>query len=261
MKIGITERGDAGIDLSWQQKLKDIDGAVLITKNITDKFIDAVLAADKPIILHFTCTGFGGTILEPNVPTYQQQLNQLKKLIDMGFPADHCVLRIDPLLPCEEGMTKFWEVMKYFSTLLTGVDRIRISVLDEYKHVKERFKEHGLPCLYDGFQASDEQLKLVIKTLASFNANRSIFQRYEICAENRLWELTGEICGMNDNPFLFEVAGCISQKDLNIMGLPCEGTGINPQNRKGCHCLSCKTELLTRKQQCPHGCLYCYWKS
>lgn len=261
MKIGITERGDAGIDLSWQQKLKEMDGAVLITKNITDKFIDAVLDADKPLIVHCTCTGFGKTILEPNVPYYQQQLNQLKKLIDMGFPADHCVLRVDPLLPCKEGMEKFWKVMDYFHSLNTGVERIRISILDEYKHVKERFKEHGLPCLYNGFQASDEQLKLVIEILALFKAHAFLPQRYEICAENRLWELILEVYSNNHNPFLFEVAGCISQKDLNIMGLPCKGTGINPQNRYGCHCLSCKTELLERKQQCPHKCLYCYWKS
>ena len=45
MKIGITERGDAGIDLSWESKLKydAIDGAVLITKNITDRFREVVM--------------------------------------------------------------------------------------------------------------------------------------------------------------------------------------------------------------------------
>ena len=37
MKIGFTEQGDAGIDLSWTCKLEndEVDGAVLITKNIT----------------------------------------------------------------------------------------------------------------------------------------------------------------------------------------------------------------------------------
>lgn len=40
MKIGITERGDAGIDFSWFDKLMEpgrtgFDGAVLITKKLS----------------------------------------------------------------------------------------------------------------------------------------------------------------------------------------------------------------------------------
>ena len=40
-RIGITEAGDAGLDLSWVDKLNDVDGAVVITKQITDSFINA----------------------------------------------------------------------------------------------------------------------------------------------------------------------------------------------------------------------------
>ena len=32
-KIGITEAGDAGIDRSWANRLDEVDGAILITKN------------------------------------------------------------------------------------------------------------------------------------------------------------------------------------------------------------------------------------
>lgn len=34
-KIGITEAGDAGVDLSWVDKMGSVDGAVLITKCIS----------------------------------------------------------------------------------------------------------------------------------------------------------------------------------------------------------------------------------
>ena len=101
-KIGITERGDAGIDLSWTQKLGHVEGAVLITKNITNEFISNVLHLNNighKLIVHCTCTGFGGTELEPNVPDYKIQLNRLKLLIDSGFPISQCVLRIDPIIP------------------------------------------------------------------------------------------------------------------------------------------------------------------
>lgn len=38
-KIGITEAGDAGLDLSWANKLDTVDGAIVITKCITPVFM------------------------------------------------------------------------------------------------------------------------------------------------------------------------------------------------------------------------------
>ena len=109
MKIGITERGDASIDYQWKGKLPSVDGAILITKNLTDQFIDTVIKCyengDK-LIVHATCTGWGETDFEPNVPDYKTQLHQLKKLINKGFPADYCVLRIDPIFPTLFGLKR-----------------------------------------------------------------------------------------------------------------------------------------------------------
>ena len=48
MKVEITERGDAGIDLSWKSKLNNVDGAVLITKNITNEFKNTVMSSKIP---------------------------------------------------------------------------------------------------------------------------------------------------------------------------------------------------------------------
>ena len=42
-KIGITEAGDAGLDLSWEPYVDNLDGVVLVTKNITPSFHDAAL--------------------------------------------------------------------------------------------------------------------------------------------------------------------------------------------------------------------------
>ena len=59
MKIGITEYGDAGVDFRWENKLKEIDGVILITKNLNDTFIKKVLnhMSEIPIVVHCTCTG------------------------------------------------------------------------------------------------------------------------------------------------------------------------------------------------------------
>lgn len=53
LHIGITERGDAGLDLSWTHRLSAMDGAILITKNLNDRFRQALsdAAQTKPVIL------------------------------------------------------------------------------------------------------------------------------------------------------------------------------------------------------------------
>lgn len=249
MKIGITERGDAGIDLSWVSKADTVDGMILITKNLTESFCQKVLDLYNrgyKIIIHCTCTGYGHTELEPNVPDYRTQLKSLKNMIDRGFPAENCVLRIDPIFPSGKGMECVCKVLDYFIQLNTGVKRIRISLVDEYRHVKERYKQHGWNPLYgDNFGPSHEQKQLAANILNSYS-----FQ-YELCAEDDFLKM------LNNG----QIIGCVSAKDLHIMGIPAKSTGINPQNRKGCHCLDCKTELLTERKQCPHQCVYCFWKS
>lgn len=249
MKIGITERGDAGINLLWASKANRVDGMILITKNITEMFTTTILNLYNKgykIIVHCTCTGYGSTELEPNVPDYRTQLNALKNLIDRGFPADHCVLRVDPIFPSGKGINRVREVLNYFISLNTGVTRIRISLVDEYKHVKERYRQRGWNPLYgDSFYPSYEQKQLVANLL-----NQYSFQ-YELCAEDDFLKM------LNNG----QIIGCVSAKDLHIMGIPNEAMTTNPQNRKGCHCLSCKTELLTDRIPCPHHCVYCFWRN
>ena len=129
MKIGITERGDASIDYSWVDKLNNVDGAIIITKNLNEKLQTKILEASKPIIVHCTCTGWGGSYLEPNVPNYKEQLNNLKSLIDKGFLKSHCVLRIDPIIPTTEGIERVKNVLEYAKDLyLFDTIRIRISI-------------------------------------------------------------------------------------------------------------------------------------
>lgn len=50
IKIGVTERGDAGIDFSWVQKLYPAN--VIIFKNLNDKLIDNLVRNKDKIIFH-----------------------------------------------------------------------------------------------------------------------------------------------------------------------------------------------------------------
>lgn len=250
MKIGITERGDAATDLSWYDKLQNgkYDGAVIITKNLNEVVREKILDLYnnknfKSIIVHATCTGWGGTEIEPNVPKYKTQIKSLKSLIDDGFPIKNCVLRIDPIFPTEKGVNRVLDVIKCADGYNIAKNiRIRVSIFDEYKHVKERFKAIGRKPLYgDSMFASKKQIKLVSDALMNTHLT------FETCAE----PLLKNSC--------FEHTGCVSEKDLEVLGLPIEKQSINGQNRHGCLCLQCKSELLENKHRCPHNCLYCYW--
>jgi DNA repair photolyase len=225
--IGITERGDAALDTSWLDWVNKGKPAILITKNPGKLFEH--LESHMNVIVHATITGHGGTVLEPNVPNYLESLSSLLGII-AKIGLERIVLRVDPIILTEKGK----EVAKLVITTgrWFGIKRIRISFLDNYEHVKERFKQANIPMLPYDFHAPLNE--------------RTAF-----------WEEVGkpEICG---EPFM-SCTGCVSQLDLDTFGISVEETKQG-QQRGTCCCLALKHELLTNKTRCAHKCAYCYWK-
>lgn len=258
MKIGITEHGDGGIDLSWVNKMDKVDGAVIVTKNLTEGCINAIIKEtenSRGIILHLTCTGWGGTAIEPGVPVWQEQIRRAVGLLNGfhgDFPADRLVLRIDPIIPTESGLKRLDRLLGFWmqTGFPYGAKRVRISILDCYPHVRERIRAAGMKPPYGyAFQAPEWMVKQTAKVLAKYPG-----LQFETCAEPML-----AAQGLKN----LEACGCISMKDLEILGIqPGQDMYLNPQKRGGCLCLSCKTELLDpkKKEPCPHGCIYCFWK-
>lgn len=237
-KIGFTERGDGGLDLSWVQKCEDgkVDGVVVVTKQLTPQCQEEILRLSQlgfPVLLHYSITGWGGTQIEPNVSTYTDSLNTLNSFIQDGFPAERAVLRIDPIFPTPKGLARVEQVLQdAFSLNLLPAMRCRISILDEYQHVKERFRQQGFAPIYGekNFSASPDQFDAVTHLFSTY----PIDNKYETCAEPML-----------KAPDVFVHQGCLSERDLQIMGFDVsKNYFINPQNRHGCLCLGCKTELV-----------------
>lgn len=257
LKIGITENSDPSHDKTWIRKLKNIDGLILVTKGLAHPGMakEAFTAHyTVPTILHCTCTGWGGTAMEPGVPEVGETMKALEDLILDGFPAKNVVLRIDPIIPTGDGLVCVDKVLRLLTELNdnishTGqqVTRVRVSIMDNYKHVMKRFQEAGYEPLYGRkFQADFPEIRKVIAVLKMYPEFA-----YSGCAETNLAKMSE---GM------VKPQGCISKEDLEMMGFSGELFYENPQNRSGCHCLSCKTEVLQKNHTCPHGCLYCYWK-
>ena len=233
-KIGVTERGDAGLDFSWIDKLYSAN--IIISKNLNDTLIDNLIKNKDKIIFHMTCTGYGNTILEPNVPNVLYNRKQIDKLIDLGFPVKQIVLRIDPIIPTDKGMSTVELILNMFKD--SNIKRVRFSFLEVYSHIKPRFIKAGLSLPYNNFVAP---LNMRVKAIRILKLWQYDYE-FESCAEDTPYQL-----------------GCVSQKDLDILGLT-EHIKVSGYQRKGCLCANNKTELLNNKYKCTHGCLYCYWK-
>ena len=235
-KIGITEKGDAGLNFAWAGRLDEVDFAILISKNLNDKLIAGCIAHMGKVLLHLTVTGYGGTIIEPNVPKLEWTRSQVEVLKEYGYPMEQVVLRLDPIIPTPKGIQNAENVLKLFAD--SGIKRCRYSLIDEYNHVKSRYQQHGITPAYDGFAPTPVMIENTLKMLDNY---RDVFE-FEACAENTPDRL-----------------GCISEKDVKIMG--CETRLFSSSFQRGnCVCPSNKLELLDEPRQCSHGCLYCYWR-
>ena len=75
LTIGITERGDAALDTSWQNEKVDV--YILVTK--APSLLPKVLPEKS--VVHCVITGNGHTWLEPLVPPMAQELEAYHRLV------------------------------------------------------------------------------------------------------------------------------------------------------------------------------------
>jgi hypothetical protein len=252
--FGITENGDASLNYEWESSMLDMDGAILITKKLTATFKNKLIEyMHRPFIVHVSCTGYGKTVLEPNLDTFQTTIDHIWSLIhNAGFPAERIVLRIDPIIPTSKGIKLFERVVRYAHEKIPEVNRIRVSVLDMYPHVRERFTKAGLPCPYGDnyFQASPAMFSNLNAKIAELK-EEFVDLSFESCCETKLPATTA--------------TGCVSARDYEILGLDMPNDSRKGQ-RKNCMCLGDKKDMLTFKynetgyNHC-YGCLYCYWQT
>ena len=238
-QIGITEAGEVAFNLDVFNHLKRAN--IIITKRLSNGLIEKLIEHKDKCILHLTCTGMGGSKLEPFVPTLDETFNKFSELIDKGFPIEHVVLRIDPIIPTDKGIKTALKVVKKFINTFK-IPRIRWSSLDMYKHVIERFNEQMINLPYD-----------------TFNAPKT--------AINKLYEVLNAVCFVND--IKLEACGeygfktpCVSQEDLDILGINDIELFGSAEQRKSCGCPANKTELIIgdKPHRCSNKCLYCFWK-
>jgi len=236
MSIGITERGDAALNLHEWIKAHDdkgVDFTIAITK-APHILLDNIKILPANLIIHATITGWGGTTVEPNVPLWSKEIRAYQELVRLLGP-NKVVLRIDPIIPIKEGIEIAVTLSKYC------MGRLRVSILDFYNHVRDRLHVKNA---------------YVHDALAPFYGNSIHLPQYERAKILKLFP-AAEICGEPG----FTSVGCVSAYDYKALGLHPPLNQVIGKQRKDCACLSTKTELLTNKKQCLHGCVYCYWRN
>jgi DNA repair photolyase len=211
---------------------------------VNDTFIDNVIRRNN-VIVHATVTGWGGTVFEPHVNSMFWSYDQIKKLVKLGFSSDRIVLRVDPIFESSEGLNKAESVLRLFAN--SGIHRVRFSFLDLYKHVKARFED-----------AHIDKAMYLINPISAQGFRDSVFRMMTEYSDKFCFEACAEDIPSKYQPLISQI-GCISQKDLEILGLDTELKGSSSQ-RSGCMCPANKKELLSCKHQCDHKCLYCYWR-
>lgn len=234
MNIGITERGDAALNTTWSHWVLDKKPAILISKNpgLLATHLEHIEAPN--VIVHATITGYGCSILEPNVVDTTEAMKGLKRLSELLGP-ERVVLRVDPVIPTYKGIQTAIKVLKQANKI--GKFRVRISFIDNYPHVIQRFTAEDIALPWSSFHAPLELRKQAFQELQS-NTESII-----------------EVCSEPD----FACFGCVSEKDCLILGVcPSQYDGFQ---RPLCNCNALKTELLFNKNPCAHNCLYCYWKN
>lgn len=270
ISIGITERGDPCLDFSWIKLIDYVDGAIIISKGYNEDFNSSLLKYKDKIIYHATCTGLGSTILEPNVPFFINQIENIEKIIEKGFPVNQIVIRIDPIIPKDI----FFQLDIYnknncfkldvYDTIITdiirkcinlGIRRFRYSFLDLYPHVIKRLEERNIKTKgikeersfwINIFQKIEKEMYFKDKGIELKNINpNDLTVFFEACAENTID---------------YHRIGCVSKRDFEILKLNTDEAKGSSNQRPLCLCCSAKKEMLTNKKQCPHECLYCYWK-
>jgi hypothetical protein len=238
-EVGITEGSDPSTETAnWQRWVFDLERpAILISKDPAQMLVHLENHSEANIINHCTITGLAGTALEPNTPSVESAVRGFFGLAKL-FGPERMVLRIDPIFPYGKYLAKAISIhknfLKFWSDRYPDYPlRIRISFMDMYPHVRAKFTKLGIDIPWgNDFHAPLARRSLVWRHLG----------QPEVCGEP----------GMT-------ITGCISNIDLDILGVKKRTTAITGQ-RRACACFALKRELQNRGN-CPFKCVYCYWRS
>ena len=180
-------------------------------RNLSSIELRRLLVQNKHrVILHYTVSGYGGTILEPKTKHPAVAYADLQSLIQEGFPVENIVLRIDPIIPSEKGFAAVEAVLEVFRTL--NIKRCRYKLHLHPKHLLTRQKWVQSTLFIGSPYASEEYGKVF------YSASPYHRQQLQNLLNKWRWWYTFETCDKNDVYSSDDATPCISVTDLKILG-------------------------------------------
>lgn len=254
-EIGITNQYDASVDLSIFDRLRPIFN-IIITRDLSSSlFLQKLLEHKTNIILHVIVNGFGNTPMEPYSPHPRKMFMDIQRLIASGFPKNQIILRIDPVIPNEQGISALKLVLETFSSL--RIKRCRIRLFHCNKNVYTRVGWNYLNAMGFPNPYYREVENKIYKSAAAFHISQleSVLKEYE-----HLYEF--ETCERENLNHSHYGIGCVSNKDLRVFGVTDVDLQPNFERKDGCLCPVNVVELQKpSKEQCKFKCLHCTKKS
>lgn len=258
---GITEKGDPAFDDSWLEWANKGNPTILVTKqfpSIHKRFGEALV--HKKIITHVVATGYGGTVFEPGIPKFTEVIEELKTCTQEE--KDRIVFRLDPIIPAEPFLSQSFKCLEA-ALAVGGIKRVRTSIMDYYRHVRERCGKISFTLQSDLDKAYYGDMGYQSWMSENSQIHLGYSERYNILSKvNGICKEAGvnlQICGEPG----FVCSGCVSQTDYELLNLNDDLSLAYPLgNRIGCNCLCTKKELLKKNlvaNECPGKCVYCYW--
>ncbi len=217
---------------------------VIWTKNpqnmITAGKLKEVLSSYSQLYVHLTITGLGNTILEPNIPEWENTVKMLPDLVDMVKDPERIIWRFDPLIEAE-------------------IKGTQISNYDLFPVIAKQIKDHGIAKCKTSWV---EPYKKVIRRLDKKHIKLSILSKEERQVQAEELEkhaaklgIKVSYCSMEG----FSRSNCIDGELFNRLhseGLLCSEKRAKGQ-RKLCGC-SESLDIGWYSLKCDNGCLYCY---
>ena len=197
------------------------------------------------VYLHFTITGFGGTLIEPAIPEPYAALSQIKSLVKI-FGEERIALRFDPIMFFKEE-NKLKTNFDFFPYIVEIADKFRIkkiifSFIQYYPTVIKRLQRVGVEFIDP---PKNKKLSLARKLAKQI---KNSYPKLYSCSQDFLTEVKG-----------IEKSRCIDAEyfsKIHPLGWKIEHKKDKGQ-RKECGCSQSK-DIGSYSMNCPRPCLYCY---
>lgn len=229
-----------------------IHSIVLWSKNYSNLIKNIGYLKYYNLYFQYTITGYS-KVFEPNVPTMEESIKTIEKLLEMGFAPEQFNIRFDPIILSESGeinpnyekpgkarLDKFNELLSNLKAI--GMDNCRVttSYISMYNHVKKNMNKTDMINIDNNIQIE------FMRRLAAIadNFNRDIY----VCSNERFLN-----AGITNIKKSHCIDGDLLDKLFNEKSSKAKCTG----QRKECGC-SKSIDIGNYYQKCYHNCIYCY---